>query len=275
MHVSFDGVKANAVATEKRVVLGIDLHGFRADDVALAVIVQIAPMGAVVLDRRQPKMASHCYLEAANLTPLERSLESASSTCAGDSDSARAISFMPTSVFPSARTARRCAYTAFSTFFEAASAEGSSAGKMVYADVGGRVVAVPMATVIDGPVDVLVTPRLRNDFSLFILLSLLGERSEVRFIELLLGFQRFNKVGDYMRGNYELERRFYIEIHSTEWRDGNDLVLGGYSTTHGRDGREISRTENQANVRLVGYYDPECWGYSQSLWARFCRWITG
>jgi hypothetical protein len=50
-----------------------------------------------------------------------------------------------------------------------------------------------------------------------------------------------------------------IEIVRTEWRDGEDLVLGGYSIHRGRYGQETKRTANRENCRLKGYYDPRCW----------------
>lgn len=64
-----------------------------------------------------------------------------------------------------------------------------------------------------------------------------------------------------------------IQLVSTERREGMDLVIGGYSITRDRNGAEVSRTENQDYCRLENYYNPECWGYSPSLWVRLKRWI--
>lgn len=65
-----------------------------------------------------------------------------------------------------------------------------------------------------------------------------------------------------------------LKLVSTERREGMDLVLGGYSIELDRYGRETSRTENVDHVRIVGYYDPECWGHSPSFMARAKRWIN-
>lgn len=59
----------------------------------------------------------------------------------------------------------------------------------------------------------------------------------------------------------------HVEIVSTEWREGDDLVLGGYSIERDRHGREVSRTKNVENCRMVDYYTimvPR-----KSLWQRF------
>lgn len=47
----------------------------------------------------------------------------------------------------------------------------------------------------------------------------------------------------------------HVEIVTTEWRDGNDLAMGGYSITFDCSGEETSRTRNEENCRLVGYYE--------------------
>ena len=43
----------------------------------------------------------------------------------------------------------------------------------------------------------------------------------------------------------------HCKIAETFSSDGKHLLLGGYSITYDKDGNEVSRTENQWNVRIV------------------------
>jgi len=51
----------------------------------------------------------------------------------------------------------------------------------------------------------------------------------------------------------------HIEIRTEQWREGDDLVMGGYSITYGRNGQETSRTKCEENCRLTDWYAPESW----------------
>lgn len=55
-----------------------------------------------------------------------------------------------------------------------------------------------------------------------------------------------------------------VEIITTERREGNALVLGGYSITRDRHGREVSRTEDRETCRMTNYF--EIYGPQPKTW---------
>lgn len=65
----------------------------------------------------------------------------------------------------------------------------------------------------------------------------------------------------------------HIQLHTREWREGDDLVFGGFSTTHDRYGRETSRTKCEENCRLAGYFAPESWTLPPAIEWPTVAWI--
>jgi len=63
----------------------------------------------------------------------------------------------------------------------------------------------------------------------------------------------------------------YVEIVQTRKVENGRLYLGGYSITYGRDGKEVSRSENQWNCSL-GYDEPEP---RRTLWDCILDWWGG